>query len=156
MRTKTLAYTSGRDFMGITFFWGLLVGLYVFITIKSDIFSLLENEQSILAFSIYQGVWILIFLFAFWLFRSIKYEISEEELTIIMLGTVSKILISKIEKITRSYNPLSAPALSIRRIWIVTKGNKYAALISPSNERDFLAELLRRNPNIELRNLKID
>jgi hypothetical protein len=157
MNTKTQTYTSGRDFLGMTLFWGLIVGFYVFITIRSDIFSSFGNGQvknSILDFSIYQGVWILIFLFFFWLFKSIKYEISADELTIKMLGTESKILISKIEKITRTYNPLAAPALSIRRIWIITKGNKYAALISPTNERDFLAELLRRNPNIELRNLK--
>ena len=138
MNSKIQTYTSGRDFLGFAFFWGLLVGSYVFMAFKSNIFSLLGNEQvknSTLAFSIYQGVWLLIFLFVFWLYRSIKYEISEKYLTIKMLGTESKILISRIEKISRTYNPLSAPALSIRRIWIYTKHRFSYQLRAPNFSR---------------------
>lgn len=85
------------------------------------------------------GLLSLIFL----LFKSIRYKIEGEQLTIWM----TKIDIHSIKKIYHTHNPLSSPALSLDRIAIVY--NKYdEVLISPKNKSAFIAELLKINPNI--------
>lgn len=79
------------------------------------------------------------------LFRSIRYVINDTQLKV----WYTKIDINTIKKIYATKNPLSSPALSIDRIAIVY--NKYdEVLISPKNRAEFIEELLKVNPNIEV------
>ncbi|MCB9186408.1 MAG: PH domain-containing protein [Flavobacteriales bacterium] len=79
----------------------------------------------------------------------LRYEIGEQHLAI-KLGPIvlSSIRLNEIEKVERSYNPLSSPAGSLKRLYIKTKGKD--ALISPANESEFIRLLRSRNPNIEV------
>lgn len=78
--------------------------------------------------------------FMFW---KIKYEIDEKTLKIWWI-TVE---IQSIQKIYKTRNPLSSPALSLDRIAIVY--NKYdEVLISPKDKKEFVKALLKINPNI--------
>lgn len=92
-------------------------------------------------FSVSFGVLSLVFL----MFKSIKYKIDGENLQIWW----TKIDIKSIRKIYSTNNPLSSPALSLDRIAVVY--NKYdEVLISPKERADFIQELLKINPNIEV------
>ena len=153
-----MSFSSGRDFVGFISFWGLLIGFYVFVSIKVDIFNLLLDEtvnNGVLAFVIIQMTFGLVFILALWFYRGTKYILTEDKLIIEIGGyIVDEISIRIIEKASRSFNPLASSATSIKRIMIYKKGNRIAALISPTPERLFLSELLKRNPKIKLKNLK--
>lgn len=89
---------------------------------------------------------ILLVLFYF-LAKSIQYKIDGENLII----WKTKIPIQSIHKIYRTRIPLSSPALSLDRIGIVY--NKYDEIfISPKERDEFIKELLKVNPNIEVKN----
>lgn len=76
-----------------------------------------------------------------------QYEIGETHLRI-KLGPIpfGKLLITDITKVERTYNPLSAPAASLKRLSV--KSAKRDFLISPADEKEFIRTLKSRNPNI--------
>ena len=77
---------------------------------------------------------------------TIKYKIEGVVLTV----WFTKIEIKNIKKIYKTRNPLSSPALSIDRIAIVY--NKYdEVLISPKDKEQFVEDLLKINPTIEVK-----
>lgn len=80
---------------------------------------------------------------------SMRYLITESHLEI-WLGPFKlwSVKISEITTIKRSYNPLSSPAASFKRLMITS--NKMNALISPHDEKEFLRVLKKRNPKIEI------
>jgi hypothetical protein len=83
----------------------------------------------------------------FWILGiTLKYKIEDGYLSV----WKTKIDIKTIRKVYATRNPLSSPALSINRIAIVY--NKYdEVLISPKDRADFISELLKVNPNIEVK-----
>ena len=87
----------------------------------------------------------LILLMFYFLSKTIRYKIDSENLII----WNTKINIHSIRKIYRTNNPLSSPALSLDRIAVVY--NTYdEVLISPREREEFIEELLKINPNIEV------
>jgi len=87
-----------------------------------------------------------ILLLFYFLARTLRYKIDGEKLIIWR----TEIDIKTIRKVYATRNPLSSPALSINRIAIVY--NKYdEILLSPENRKDFVEELLKVNPNIEVK-----
>ncbi len=86
-----------------------------------------------------------ILMIMFWMFSKIKYVI---EGTMLKVWWV-KIDIHTIKRIYKTNNPLSSPALSLDRIAIVY--NKYdEVLISPKLKKEFVDELLKINPTIQI------
>ena len=87
----------------------------------------------------------LILVVFYFLSKTIRYKIDSENLII----WNTKINIHSIRKIYRTNNPLSSPALSLDRIAVVY--NTYdEVLISPREREEFIQELLKINPNIEV------
>ena len=87
----------------------------------------------------------LILLVFYFLSKTIRYKIDRGNLII----WNTKINIHSIRKIYRTNNPLSSPALSLDRIVVVY--NTYdEVLISPREREEFIQELLKINPNIEV------
>ena len=79
----------------------------------------------------------------------IKYIITNEQLKI-KLGrfTTFTVEVKNIESISRSYNPLSSPAPSLRRINLKFRNGAFL-LLSPANEQEFIKILSEINPNIQ-------
>jgi hypothetical protein len=91
---------------------------------------------------LFSGVLLVFFLLS----KTIQYKIEDKKLII----WNTKIEISTIRKIYRTNNPLSSPALSLDRIAIVY--NKFdEILISPKERNEFIKELLKINPSIEIK-----
>ena len=100
---------------------------------------ILTNEYFLSA--IFAFVLVLFFLLS----KTIRYKIEGENLMI----WNTKIEIKSIRKIYRTNNPLSSPALSLDRLAIVY--NKFdEILISPKEINEFIDELLKINPSIEI------
>ena len=89
------------------------------------------------------------FLFIVFIFGAMRYHISMGNLYISSVGNVR---ILDILSIKRSYNPLGAPASSLKRLRIdFRKGTKYPyLLISPVREQEFIETLKAINPDIEV------
>ncbi|HPW99017.1 MAG TPA: PH domain-containing protein [Flavobacterium sp.] len=99
--------------------------------------------------------WIVIVVtvaFVVFMYRSTYYCIENNTLTVRSMFIVhKKIEISSIRKIYKTRNPLSSPALSLDRIAIVY--NKHdEIMISPKDKIQFIEEMLRLNPGIEVKN----
>jgi len=93
------------------------------------------------------------FLFIVLLFGGMRYTISGDTLVVKMwVIPGGNVKISDIVLVERSYNPLSAPAASLKRLRIVFRKNAYFTytLISPVREREFIEELKAVNPNINV------
>lgn len=90
---------------------------------------------------------ILVLLGTIWF--GIRYIISDEQLKI-KIGpfTTYTVDIENVESISRSYNPLSSPAPSLRRINLKLR-NRGFLLISPANELQFIDKLTEVNPVIQ-------
>lgn len=107
--------------------------------------------------SIIEGEWIgylgilMCLGFIFFISKSTRYIIEEDQLTVKCMFIVNnKIAISKIKKIEKTNSILSSPALSLDRISI--KFNKFDEVyISPKEKQSFLNDLLKINPNIEIK-----
>jgi hypothetical protein len=86
---------------------------------------------------------VVVFLFV------INYELDEEKITV-KIGPIKlrEIKLNEIEKIERSYNPLSSPASSLKRLYLKTVDEEI--LISPTNEKEFIRLLKTRNPKIDI------
>jgi hypothetical protein len=79
----------------------------------------------------------------------IVYEIRDQHLAVKAFGfNFITLNIIEIRSVKRSYNPLSSPASSLKRILVNT--SKLNVLISPVREKEFLAHLTTINPNIEI------
>ena len=93
------------------------------------------------------AVFIVLLVLFYFLAKSIQYKIDGENLIIWR----TKIPIQSIHKVYRTRMPLSSPALSLDRIAIVY--NKYDEIfISPKEREEFIKELLKVNPSIEVKN----
>ncbi len=93
-------------------------------------------------------------IFIIFCFASTKYIIIDEKLIVKTLGIkMADINIANIRSIERSYNPLSSPAGSLKRLKVsfYSKGHKQLILISPVREQEFIEQLRCINPNITTR-----
>ncbi|WP_425392944.1 PH domain-containing protein [Ekhidna sp.] len=124
-------YRSRKSILLGAFIWGVLL------------LPLLIDGNGIIFLSFY--TLILGFVAIIWF--GIAYKINDSLLWI-MIGPlcVYKIAIDEIQSVNRSYNPLSSPAASLRRMLVTFKGGEI--LISPKNEKKFVAHLKEINPTI--------
>jgi hypothetical protein len=93
------------------------------------------------------------FLFTLFILTGMRYIFAEGKLRIklwfISMGSID---VARIRSVRRSYNPLSSPAGSLKRLSLSfsSGGNSTAALISPVREREFIEALKAVNPDIRV------
>jgi hypothetical protein len=97
-----------------------------------------------------------ILLFCMAVLVTIRYEVEGSTLRIKCCGIASaKIDVRSICLLRRSYNPLSSPASSLKRLAVYRAGKLagypvLCALVSPVNEREFIETLKSLNPAIQV------
>jgi hypothetical protein len=101
----------------------------------------------------YQGIYILggILLFILLLSAGMRYVISKDKLLLKIFWFIpsGSADIEEIATIERSYNPLSSPAVSLKRLHITfMRGQSW--LISPVCEQEFIEVLKTINPHISV------
>lgn len=92
-------------------------------------------------------------LFAIVLLFGMSYEITETRLSVRILGArYYNIPIKDIVSIKRSYNPLSSPAGSLKRLSVKVKERNLFpyVLISPVREKEFLELIKKQNPEVQI------
>ncbi|MEM0542896.1 PH domain-containing protein [Flavobacterium sp. j3] len=107
--------------------------------------------------SMIEGKWMgyigisVIILLIFFISKTTRYIINENQLIVKSMFIVNeRIEINKIRKIEKTNSILSSPALSLDRIAV--QYNKFDEVyISPKEKQLFVEELLKINPEIEVR-----
>ena len=126
----------------IDWWFGLILVYPIFLSIKA----MVEGE--------WLGLLGLVAAIGFILFlsKTTQYIINENQLIVRSTWIVNeRIDISKITKVEKSNSILSSPALSLDRLLV--RYNKYdEVLISPKEKKEFIDELLKINPTIEIKN----
>lgn len=82
-----------------------------------------------------------------WLLRSTRYTLTPTELRIVSGPFHWTVLLKDIERVSRTSNPLSSPALSLKRLRIEYGGRRFV-IISPDDEETFLREVEIRRPGV--------
>lgn len=94
---------------------------------------------------------ILVLAFITYMLTSIKYTVENQNLNIKAGFLINQnINIMNIESIKKSKNILSSPAASLDRLEII-ENNKNSILISPKNKIEFIEELKKINPQIDVK-----
>lgn len=105
-------------------------------------------------FFVLNGILIPVYAFILYLFLSTDYTIDKGKLKIKSGFVYNKYLnIDKIKSITKTNNPISAPAASFDRIEI-HYGKSNSVIISPKDKMGFVKELIKINSNIDSQILK--
>lgn len=134
---KSLRYASGISIP-------LLLISYVPIAAFA-VYALYDREW--LAFAI-----LMVFLAFFTYLYATTYYLLENEKDLTVRCAFfhnQRIPIASIKQIEKTNSPLSAPALSLKRMWIHAENE--TALISPKDRKKFLNHLKKINPEIELK-----
>ncbi len=137
-----MKYRSRISVMLFVFIFGALVS------------PLIRDGEKIFAKGIIPGIiYLFIVLICLLVFVSINYTINENSLIVRGFGfKMATIDIARIKTIKRSYNPLSSPAASLKRLEVkfYHKGRVQSGLISPVREEEFINKLKEINPHIQV------
>lgn len=124
--------------------WLLLI-IYVPVTVAM-VMGIVDKQWEVLAINI------CIIAVVTYLFTGTKYIISNNILHI-KIGAieVKKLDVHKIKKIEKTFNPLSAPALSLKRLKLSYGESFGYTLISPKEREQFINAILEINPSVEVK-----
>ena len=132
--------------------YGTLIVIFIFFFAPIIIGTI--NNGITKNFFVLNGILIPIYAFILYLFLSTDYTIDKGKLKIKSGFVYNKYLnIEKIKSITKTNNPISAPAASFDRIEI-HYGKFNSVIISPKDKIGFIKELININPNIDCQILK--
>lgn len=92
---------------------------------------------------------LIISLIILWLDSSTGYTVTSTHLLIKSTIIRAEVRLETLQKVSHSNNPISAPALSIKRMEITTTDGRLI-LISPVEEEFFLRILKERSPNLTI------
>ncbi|MBO2535233.1 PH domain-containing protein [Rummeliibacillus suwonensis] len=134
-----MKFVSKKDWWIFFILFGAVIALYTILLINMDIYIALAC--------------IPVSLLILWFWFTTFYVITDTKLVIRSAFIHINISVYDIQSIQKITNILSSPALSLDRLKIVYDSEK-SVLISPKNRGEFLEELLKLNPSIEVENKK--
>ncbi|WP_146553643.1 PH domain-containing protein [Rummeliibacillus sp. SL167] len=134
-----MKFVSKKDWWIFFILFGAIIALYTILLINMDIYIALSC--------------IPVSLLILWFWFTTFYVITDTKLVIRSAFIHINISVYNIQSVQKATNILSSPALSLDRLKIVYDSEK-SVLISPKNRGEFLEELLKLNPSIEVENKK--
>lgn len=127
--------------------WIIIINWIVIFACFTPLF--LKRDYETLFFTLPLAIFLLLCFF------KTGYRIDEKTLIIHNGLLKKKVSIKDIEKMKRTQNPLTSPALSLDRIEITSHSHNGILLVSPKNKRKFISLLKEANPDIKIdENLK--
>lgn len=139
-----MKFPSKKDWWLTIIIWGAML-----FAIGSGVYTLIFEESNLIDF-----VFVLIFtvmlpVFLLWMWLTTYYVLDESNL-VIKYGPFKKIIpLNTIKSVKKSMNPLSSPALSLKRLEIVYSQNNMV-LISPKDRDEFMKILSKHCPQAEI------
>ncbi|MEI2406308.1 PH domain-containing protein [Niallia taxi] len=138
-----MKFNSKKDWWLTLIIWGGAL-----FAIGSGIYGLVEKPADLLIILLVIFGAIMVPLFMLWMWFTTYYILNEENLIIKYGPFKSTIPLQSINTVKKTNNPLSSPALSLKRVEIFY--DKYnSVFISPVDRDEFIALLCKRFPQIE-------
>lgn len=138
-----MKFNSKKDWWLTLIIWGGAL-----FAIGSGIYGLVEKPADLLIILLVIFGAIMVPLFMLWMWFTTYYILNEESLIIKYGPFKSTIPLQSINTVKKTNNPLSSPALSLKRVEIFyDKFN--SVFISPVDRDEFIALLCKRCPQIE-------
>ncbi|MCM3213941.1 PH domain-containing protein [Niallia taxi] len=138
-----MKFNSKKDWWLTLIIWGGAL-----FAIGSGMYGLMEKPADLFIIFIVIFGAIIVPLFMLWMWFTTYYILNEENLIIKYGPFKSTIPLQSINRVKKTNNPLSSPALSLKRVEILY--DKYnSVFISPVDRDEFIALLCKRCPQIE-------
>lgn len=141
---NSLKYKSRKDWWLTIIVWGAML-----FAIGSGGYALIEKAPNVGEFLITLALSIVLPIFILWMWLTTFYVIGEKNL-IIKFGPFKKTIpLDSIKTVKKTMNPLSSPALSLKRLEIAY-GQYNSILISPHDREEFMKVLSKRCPQAKI------
>lgn len=141
----TRSYPSKRDVWIVALIWaGILLCLFAASEVLMSPTPLPTKTAIVIACG-------LAAVFMLWALYSIIYTLTDKHLQIRCGPFRYRVPLADIDSVTPTRNPLSSPAASLDRLLIKWAGERKRVMISPLAKKDFLRDLERRCPQLELK-----
>lgn len=138
-----MTFKSKKDWWLAIIIWGAML-----FAMGSTIYGLFTTPFDVMDLLIIIPCAFIIPIFILWLWCTTEYIVTENSL-IIRYGPIKKeILLHTIKTLRKTRNPLSSPALSLKRIEIAYESYN-SVLISPKDRDKFIAILIEKSPHIK-------
>ncbi len=140
-----MKYTSKKDWWLTLIVWGAMV-----FGIGSGAYAIFEGKTNGIDTLITFSLSVLLPIFILWMWLTTVYVIGESHL-IIRFGPFKKTIpLDTIKSVKKTMNPLSSPALSLKRLEIRYGQYDSFVLISPQNRDEFMMVLSKRCPHAKI------
>jgi hypothetical protein len=140
-----MKFPSKKDWWLTIIIWGTMV-----FAMGSGIYSLIFEESKFIDFVIVLILAVMLPVFLLWMWLTTYYVLDENNL-VIKYGPFKKIIpLNTIKSVKMTMNPLSSPALSLKRLEIIY-GQYNMVLISPKDRDEFMKILSKHCPQAEIR-----
>jgi membrane protein YdbS with pleckstrin-like domain len=140
-----MKFPSKKDWWLTIIIWGAML-----FAMGSGIYSLIFEESNFIDFVIVLILAIMLPVFLLWMWLTTYYVLDESNL-VIKYGPFKKIIpLNTIKSVKKTMNPLSSPALSLKRLEIIY-GQYNMVLISPKDRDEFMKILSKHCPQAEIR-----
>ncbi|MCR8848332.1 PH domain-containing protein [Rossellomorea sp. SC111] len=127
----------------------IIVWTSMVFAIGSGLYALIDKTPNTLDLIITFTLCVILPLFILWMWVTTYYVVDESNLTI-RFGPFKKIIpLDTVKSVRKTTNPISSPALSLKRLEIVY-GYYDTVLISPIHRDEFIEILSKRCKNIEI------
>jgi membrane protein YdbS with pleckstrin-like domain len=140
-----MKFPSKKDWWLTNIIWGAML-----FAMGSGIYSLIFEESNFIDFVIVLILAVMLPVFLLWMWLTTYYVLDESNL-VIKYGPFKKIIpLNTIKSVKKTMNPLSSPALSLKRLEIIY-GQYNMVLISPKDRDEFMKILSKHCPQAEIR-----
>jgi membrane protein YdbS with pleckstrin-like domain len=140
-----MKFPSKKDWWLTIIIWGAML-----FAMGSGIYSLIFEESNFIDFVIVLILAVMLPVFLLWMWLTTYYVLDESNL-VIKYGPFKKIIpLNTIKSVKKTMNPLSSPALSLKRLEIIY-GQYNMVLISPKDRDEFMKILSKHCPQAEIR-----
>jgi membrane protein YdbS with pleckstrin-like domain len=140
-----MKFPSKKDWWLTIIIWGAML-----FAMGSGIYSLIFEESNFIDFVIVLILAVMLPVFLLWMWLTTYYVLDESNL-VIKYGPFKKIIpLNTIKSVKMTMNPLSSPALSLKRLEIIY-GQYNMVLISPKDRDEFMKILSKHCPQAEIR-----
>ena len=127
----------------------IIVWITMIVAFGSGLYALIDKTLNIFDLIITFTLCVILPIFILWMWLTTYYLVDENNL-IIKFGPFKKIIpLDTIKSVRKTTNPISSPALSLKRLEIVY-GYYNSVLISPIHRDEFIEILSKRCKNIEI------
>ncbi|MBM7647431.1 hypothetical protein JOC78_000352 [Bacillus ectoiniformans] len=141
-----MKFKSKQDWWLTLIVWGAM-----FFSIGNGMYTLIEEPFSADMFFVLL-VSIILPLFIIWMWLTTCYILDEHHLVVKFGPFKKKIPLESIKSVKKTMNPLSSPALSLKRLEIVY-GDFQTVLISPEDREEFMKILSAKCPHVKVEKL---